>query len=126
MFRDTTVTIPNRTRTLATMRLRLLFALAAWPASLQAQSASLLLTGARIWTGDSARPWAQAVAVSGDRILAVGTAAELARYRGPGTRVVRLDGRFIAPGFIDNHTHFAQAGALLLGVNLLDSSDMYG
>ena len=93
------------------------------PSTARAQEATLLLSGARVWTGDSTRPWAEAVAVSGDRIIAVGTAAELARYRGPRTRVLELTGRFVAPGFIDNHTHFAQAGALLLGANLLDVSD---
>ncbi|HET9274955.1 MAG TPA: amidohydrolase, partial [Gemmatimonadales bacterium] len=88
-----------------------------------AQEASLLLTGARIWTGDSATPRAEAVAIQGDRILAIGTAADLARYRGPRTRTLDLRGRFIAPGFIDNHTHSGQAGGLLLGVNLLDVAD---
>jgi predicted amidohydrolase YtcJ len=95
----------------------------ALPAALAAQPADVLLTGARVWTGDSTRPRAEAVALAGERILAVGSAAELARHRGPATRVLELRGRFIAPGFIDNHTHFAQAGALLLGVNLLDVAD---
>jgi predicted amidohydrolase YtcJ len=85
-----------------------------------AQAADLLLVNGRVWTGDSSRPAAQAVAVRGDRIVAVGRDDEVARLRGPGTRVADLGGRFVAPGFIDNHTHFGQAGALLLGVNLLD------
>jgi predicted amidohydrolase YtcJ len=93
------------------------------PSRLPAQEATLLLTGARVWTGDSARPWAEAVALAGDRIVAVGPAAELARLRGPATRVLDLRGRFVTPGFIDNHTHFGQAGALLLGANLLDVAD---
>jgi predicted amidohydrolase YtcJ len=93
------------------------------PGLARAQEATLLLTGGRVWTGDSTRPWAEAVAVAGDRIVAVGSVAEVARLRGPGTRVLQLAGRFIAPGFIDNHTHFGQAGALLLGANLLDVSD---
>jgi predicted amidohydrolase YtcJ len=42
------------------------------------------------------------------------------RHAGPRTRVLELRERFVAPGFIDNHTHFQQAGALILGVNLLD------
>jgi predicted amidohydrolase YtcJ len=91
-----------------------------------AQQADLILTGARVWTGDSVPRDANAVAVGGERILAVGTAAEVARLRGPRTRTVDLTGRFLAPGFIDNHTHFGQAGALLLGVNLLDVSDAAG
>ena len=85
-----------------------------------AQPADLILAGARVWTGDSLRPRAEAVAVRGDRIVAVGTREVVMRHRGTQTRVLELRGRFIAPGFIDNHTHFQQAGALILGVNLLD------
>jgi predicted amidohydrolase YtcJ len=88
----------------------------------QAQDADLVVYG-RVWTGDSAAPWAAAVAVRGERILAVGGAAQVAAHVTPRTRVVQTGGRFIMPGFIDNHTHFAQAGALLLGVNLLDVND---
>ena len=95
-------------------------------ARLPAQSADLILTGARVWTGDSTVPWAEAIAISGDRILAVGPRAAVQRYRGSRTPVLELPGRFVAPGFIDNHTHFAQAGALLLGVNLLDVADAAG
>ncbi|MGH7561824.1 MAG: amidohydrolase [Gemmatimonadales bacterium] len=91
--------------------------------ALPAQDATLILTGARVWTGDSAPPRALAIAIRDDRIAAVGSAAEIARHRGPRTRTVPLNGAFIAPGFIDNHTHFGQAGALLLGVNLLDVAD---
>ncbi len=85
-----------------------------------AETATLILTGARVWTGETARPWAEAVAVGGERILAVGSAEEVAAHRGAGTRVLELGGRFACPGFIDNHTHFDRAGALILGVNLLD------
>ena len=90
---------------------------------LAADTATLVLTGGRVWTGDPARPWAEAVALAGDRLLAVGSAAEVAPLRGPGTRWIELNGRFVAPGFIDNHTHFDRAGELLLGVNLLDVAD---
>jgi predicted amidohydrolase YtcJ len=90
--------------------------------SLAAQEADLVLTGGRIWTGDSARPYAQAVAIRDGRLLVVGTDAEAMRHGGAATRVIALGGRFATPGFIDNHTHFNQAGALLLGANLLDVS----
>lgn len=88
----------------------------------QDRPADIIITGARVWTGDSARPSAQAIAIAGERILAVGTEAEVLRHRGANTRVLPYQGRFIAPGFIDNHTHFQNAGALLVGVNLLDVS----
>src|SRR5690606_39198817 len=112
----------------ATLLLATTLALPLAPALARGQDADLILTGARVWTGAANGPGtaATAIAIAGDRILAVGPAAELATHRGPATRVIDLAGRFIAPGFIDNHTHFAQAGALLLGVNLLDVADEAG
>jgi hypothetical protein len=98
-------------------------ALAALASPLPAQAPTLVLVGARVWTGDSTRPWAEAVAITGSTISAVGSRPEVERLAGPDTRVVRLRGGLVAPGFIDNHTHFNAAGALLLGVNLLDVSD---
>jgi predicted amidohydrolase YtcJ len=86
-------------------------------------AADIILTGARVWTGDDANPWAEAIAVRGDWIMAVGSAVEMARHRADHTTVVELAGTFITPGFIDNHTHFNSAGALLVGVNLLDVAD---
>ncbi len=85
--------------------------------------ADLILTGGTVWTGDQENPSAEAVAIQGNRIVAVGSQAEVARHQGPDTRVVELQGRFVSPGFIDNHTHFNSAGALLLGANLLDVAD---
>lgn len=95
----------------------------AFPATLGAQHADVILTNARFWTGDSLRPRAEAVAILGERILAVGSRSDVMATRGPKTTVRDLGGRFVTPGFIDNHTHFAQAGALLTGVNLLDVAD---
>lgn len=92
------------------------------PAAAGAQEADLILIGARVWTGSEDRPRAEGLAVAGERILAVGTESAVLAHRGPETSVVELDGRFVAPGFIDNHTHFDDAGALLLGANLLDVS----
>ena len=83
---------------------------------------TLVFTDARIWTGDPDGPWAEAIALRGDRVLAVGTSEEVAPYLS-GATVRSLSDAFVAPGFIDNHTHFERAGQLLLGINLLDVAD---
>ncbi|MGE0552752.1 MAG: amidohydrolase [Gemmatimonadales bacterium] len=82
--------------------------------------ADLIVENARIWTADSTSPWAEALAARGERLLAVGSTAEARRHRTANTRVIDAGGRLVTPGFIDNHTHFGQAGGLLLGLNLLD------
>jgi predicted amidohydrolase YtcJ len=110
-------------------RLRILSAallVAASAAPVAAQHADLIIAGGRVWTGDSERPWAEAIAVSGARIHAVGTRSEIMALRGATTEVIDMPGRFVTPGFIDNHTHFNSAGALLLGANLLDVADEAG
>src|SRR6266851_2882113 len=68
--------------------------------------ADRVFLGGRIWTGDPARPRAQALALAGDVIVAVGTDAEVRPYIGPATTTVSLRGRFVAPGFNDAHLHF--------------------
>lgn len=80
----------------------------------------LLLTNGRVYTLDAARPWAEAIAIRGDRIVAVGSAQETRAAVSPGAKVVDLGGRFTLPGFNDAHVHIESTGALLLGVNLLD------
>ena len=70
----------------------------------------LILTGARVYTADPARPWAEAIAVTGGRITAVGTDAEVAELAGPRTERRALDGAFLMPGLVDVHNHHAIAG----------------
>jgi len=94
----------------------------ALPCVSRAQEADVIVRNARIWTGDTLRPRAQAVAIRGERLIAVGTNAEADAHRTANTRVIDAGGRFVTPGFIDDHTHFNQAGALLIGANLLDVS----
>ena len=109
--------------------LLILFAVAAWSA-LSSQSpqsspppapADLVLTNGRILTVDAARPEAQAIAVRGDRIVALGTSAEMARYRGPATGVIDLKGQIVVPGFIESHGHFAGVGEAQLQLNLMET-----
>ena len=65
----------------------------------------LILTGGRIFTADSGRPWAEALAVRGDRIVAVGRSDSVRRLAGPRTRAVDLGGRTVIPGLNDAHAH---------------------
>ncbi len=89
-------------------------------AALAAGGADLILTNARVYTADPAHPWAEAVAVAGDRILAVGDASTVLGTRSDATRVLDLNGAFVTPGFDDAHVHVDATGRLLTGVNLLD------
>ena len=82
--------------------------------------ADLVLLNGRVYTVDAAQPWAEAVAVAGDRIVAIGTTADIRRHVGEATRVLDLGGAFVSPGFNDAHVHIDATGALLVGVNLLD------
>jgi predicted amidohydrolase YtcJ len=93
------------------------------PSEQDADSADLVLRNAKVWTGEASAPWADWVAVRGDRIAAVGQPGDQAPEA---KRTIDLGGRLLVPGFNDSHVHFAQAGALLLGVNLLDVNDDAG
>lgn len=103
------------------------FALIAAAGVAGAQEANLLLVNGKVWTEDPARPEAQAVAISGGTILAVGGDAELKRLAGPHTRIVDLHGRRVTPGFNDAHVHFTGGGDALAGVQLgdADSPDVF-
>ncbi|SDQ26938.1 amidohydrolase [Leucobacter chromiiresistens] len=70
----------------------------------------LVLTGGRIYTVDAERPWAEAIAVSGGRIAAVGSDAEVLALAGPSTEVRDLAGGFVMPGLVDVHNHHFLAG----------------
>jgi predicted amidohydrolase YtcJ len=65
----------------------------------------------RIWTGDPARPWAEALAIRGGEIAAVGGAADVERLRGPATRLIERPDAFAIPGLIDAHGHMEELGA---------------
>jgi predicted amidohydrolase YtcJ len=84
-------------------------------------AADLVITNARVHTVDKNRPEAQAVAVLGERIVAVGAAAEVDAWRGPKTRVVDAKGRLLLPGFNDAHVHFVGGGRRLDDVQLRDT-----
>jgi hypothetical protein len=86
--------------------------------------ADLILTGGRVWTARSDAPWAEAVAVRGDRIVYVGTNASAASLRGPKTEVVELRGRLVLPGFNDAHVHLMEGALSLERVDLIEDDTL--
>jgi len=92
-----------------------------WRLSIDAQqpSADLVLTNGRIVTVDETRPEAEAVAMRGDTIAAVGTNAEIQKLVGPNTTVIDLKGQLAIPGFIEGHGHFTGLGEGLMNLNLM-------
>ena len=75
-----------------------------------AQTATLALIGGHVVTVDSTKPEAEAIAIAGDRILAVGTSDEIRKLVVPSTRVIDLKGRLAIPGLIDGHGHYMGLG----------------
>ncbi len=88
----------------------------------QAPAADLIITNAKIWTVDKARPEAQAVAILGERIVAVGSSADVDAWRGAKTKVMDARGRRVVPGFNDSHVHFSAGGQQLDRINLKDAT----
>jgi predicted amidohydrolase YtcJ len=84
-------------------------------------AADLVVTHARVWTGDQQHPSAESIAVIGDRIVAVGTADDIDRWRGDTTTVIDARGRLVVPGFNDAHVHFVDGGTQLDNVDLRDA-----
>jgi len=79
--------------------------------------ADLLVVGGRVCTVDPLRPWAEAVAVRGDRIVKVGSEADLRALKGPNTREYNAAGGLVLPGFNDGHSHFLDGS---LGLDQVD------
>ena len=97
---------------------------AACSTSGQAPSSSepitLVVVNARVWTGDPAAPWAEAIAARGDTLAAVGT-SDAVRKLAPNVAALDAGGRLIVPGFIDTHVHFVDGGFRLASVQLRDA-----
>jgi predicted amidohydrolase YtcJ len=82
------------------------------------QPADLVLRNGKIVTMNAAQPAAQAIAVRGDRIVALGGNADAVKWIGPGTKVIDLHGMLAIPGFIEGHGHFTGLGEFRLGLDL--------
>lgn len=85
---------------------KILFVLLVGAAGLIGQTPDLILIDGKIFTGDSSRPYAEAIAISRNRITATGENDKIRRLAGRTTRVIDLNGRVVVPGFNDAHTHY--------------------
>ena len=83
----------------------LVFTIVCASAQTTVQHADRIFLNGKIWTEDDARPLAQALAISGDKILSVGSNNEVKALAGPDTLVIDLRGRLMVPGFQDSHLH---------------------
>jgi predicted amidohydrolase YtcJ len=88
------------------------------PTQPTAEAITLAVVNARMWTGDARRPWADGMAISGDRITAVGSSAEVRKLTTSATRIIDAHGMMVTPGFIDAHVHFLAGGFGLSSVQL--------
>jgi predicted amidohydrolase YtcJ len=85
--------------------------------------AHLVLQHGKIWTIDPRQPEAEALAIRGERIVAVGTDAQVQPLIGPATKVIDLKQRRVLPGFHDSHVHLLSTGQRLSQVALKDAAD---
>lgn len=84
--------------------------------------ADLIVTHSKIWTGNPEQPFAEAIAIKADTILAVGSNEDILALKSSDTKVVESPGKLILPGFIDSHVHFLTGGFGLSSVQLKDAA----
>lgn len=87
----------------------------------QTQEADKIIINAAVWTGNEESPRAQAMAISGDTILAVGSYEKIQKFITGKTEIIDVKGAFVTPGFIDTHVHLMMGGNALLSVELRDA-----
>lgn len=114
--------MPSTTRCVLSSLLLVTSFTAACSRAPQVEPATLVLRGGTIVTVDDAKPEAQALAVRGDRIVAVGSAEEIAPYVGPATKVIDLAGATAIPGLIESHGHFTGLGQSKMTLDLMDDT----
>ena len=83
-----------------------------------------ILTNARIYTVNSRQPWAEALAIRGGKIIAVGSAKDMAPYRGPYTKTLDAQQHLVLPGFVDCHIHFMEGSLGLTHVDLNEAGSV--
>jgi predicted amidohydrolase YtcJ len=92
------------------------------PSAAQQEPATLVVTNGRILTVEDSLPEVQAVAVRGDRIVALGRAAGMRRYIGTSTEVIDAHGQLVVPGLIEGHGHFSGVGEAELNLKLMPTT----
>ena len=92
------------------------------PASKAQGYADMVLVHGKVWTENPLQPEAQAIAIEGNRIMAVGDSDAILKLAGRKTKVVELNGRRVVPGFNDAHVHFYMGGDGLASVHLHEAS----
>lgn len=85
------------------------------------ETADTIFINGNIYTVDEKQPHAEAIAVKGERIIAVGSNADIEKLKGDQTEVIDLQGNFAMPGFIEGHGHFSGLGQSLMNLNFLHS-----
>lgn len=112
----------NRTNRIALgLTIVVLLACASSPRAAQdtkGQPADTVLVHGKVYTVAAKQPWAQGVAIRGEKIVAVGDDASMEEFRGPSTKVIDAGGRLVLPGFVDCHIHFLEGSISLNQVNL--------
>src|SRR5258705_10470468 len=83
-----------------------------------------IVTNARVYTVNAKQPWAEALAIRGGKIVAVGSVADIDRYRGAATKVIDAGGKLVLPGFTDCHIHFLSGSLSLQRIHLDDAQNI--
>jgi predicted amidohydrolase YtcJ len=94
------------------------------PAIAVLPSADLIITNARIYTVNTKQPWADAIAIHGEKITAIGSQKEIEKFRSLHTKVIDVSGKLVLPGFTDSHIHFLDGSLSLRRVQLDDAADL--
>ena len=93
-------------------------------AEVNRQPADTVLIHARVYTVNAKQPWAEAIAIRRDKVVAVGSSKEIEPYRGRATKVIDAGNRLVLPGFTDCHIHFLDGSLSLQRVHLDDATDI--
>jgi len=92
--------------------------------TLNASEADTALLNGKIWTGESATTFVQALAIDGNKIMATGTDEEIKKLIGDSTKVIDLNNRLVTPGFNDAHIHLLSGSMILSSVDLLATTNL--